>query len=81
MAFYSKTDKVVTPVEKRTSIGDGRRKRGSFARKGKKAYRGQGKRWWHYLKEIQLLTGGNVTLDSSIIKKGLQLKLNPISLT
>lgn len=30
-----------TPVRKKTSIGDGRRKRGSF--KGTKKYRGQGK--------------------------------------
>ena len=30
-----------TPVKKRTSIGDGRRKRGSL--KGAKKYRGQGK--------------------------------------
>ena len=30
-------------VPKKTSIGDGRRKRGSFAVKGKKPYRGQGK--------------------------------------
>jgi hypothetical protein len=44
MAFYNKTDKVITPVAKKTSIGDGRRKRGSFAKKGQKAYRGQGKR-------------------------------------
>ena len=30
-------------VPKKTSIGDGRRKRGSFAVKGEKPYRGQGK--------------------------------------
>jgi len=30
-------------VPKRTSIGHGRRKRGSFSVKGQKAYRGQGK--------------------------------------
>ena len=29
---------------KRTSIGDGSRKRGSFKRRSKKRYRGQGKR-------------------------------------
>ena len=28
---------------KRTSIGEGKRKRGSYKLKGKKAYRGQGK--------------------------------------
>ena len=28
---------------KRTSIGDGKRKRGSFKRAGKKKYRGQGR--------------------------------------
>ena len=28
---------------KRTSIGDGKRKRGSYKRQGKKAYRGQGR--------------------------------------
>jgi len=30
-------------IPKKTSIGHGRRKRGSFAWKGKKKYRGQGK--------------------------------------
>ena len=32
------------PVPKRTSIGHGRRKLGSFTKKGTKKYRGQGKR-------------------------------------
>ena len=30
-------------IPKKTSIGDGRRKRGSYALKSKKKYRGQGK--------------------------------------
>ena len=30
-------------IPKKTSIGNGRRKRGSFAVKGQKKYRGQGK--------------------------------------
>jgi hypothetical protein len=30
-------------VKKRTSIGDGLRKRGSFSKQRKKAYKGQGK--------------------------------------
>lgn len=31
---------------KRTSIGEGARKRGSFKRKSQKRYRGQGRRWF-----------------------------------
>lgn len=43
MAMY-KSDKIFQQgAKKRTSIGDGLRKRGSFKKKGKKAYRGQGK--------------------------------------
>jgi len=41
MAMYKVGDKVVKPVKKRTSIGDGLRKRGSY--KKNKRYRGQGK--------------------------------------
>lgn len=41
MAMYKVGDKLIKSVKKRTSIGDGLRKRGSF--KGKKRYRGQGK--------------------------------------
>ena len=37
----SKTSTETTP--KKTSIGNGRRKRGSFAVQGEKPYRGQGK--------------------------------------
>jgi hypothetical protein len=43
MAFYSKPDEHVGNPKKRTSIGNGLRKRGSFKRKSKKAYKGQGK--------------------------------------
>lgn len=43
MAFY-KADKVFkNNPKKRTSIGEGLRKRGSFKRRGQKRYRGQGK--------------------------------------
>lgn len=41
MAMHKFTDKTIQSVKKRTSIGDGLRKRGSF--KGRKKYRGQGK--------------------------------------
>lgn len=43
MAMYKIGNKVVQSVKKRTSIGDGLRKRGSFKKQGKKRYRGQGK--------------------------------------
>ena len=44
MAFFSKTDTFQGGPKKRTSIGDGLRKRGSFKKKSKKKYVGQGKR-------------------------------------
>ena len=44
MAIYSKTETFMNGPKKRTSIGDGLRKRGSFKKRGQKAYRGQGKR-------------------------------------
>ena len=40
-ASYSRQGHQLGDFAKRTSIGDGRRKRGSF--KGKKKYRGQGR--------------------------------------
>lgn len=43
MALYKVGDKTIKSVKKRTSIGDGLRKRGSFKRRGQKRYRGQGK--------------------------------------
>ena len=43
MAFYSNTDKVKASVKKRTSVGDGLRKRGSYKLKNQKPSRGQGK--------------------------------------
>ena len=43
MAFYSKTETIKPGAKKRTSIGDGLRKRGSFKRKTQKPSRGQGK--------------------------------------
>ena len=43
MAFYKIGDKSIKSVKKRTSIGDGLRKRGSFKKRGQKRYRGQGK--------------------------------------
>ena len=43
MAFYSKTDAFQSGPKKRTSIGDGLRKRGSYKRKNQKPSRGQGK--------------------------------------
>ena len=43
MAMYKADGKFIQAVKKRTSVGDGLRKRGSFKRKSKKAYRGQGK--------------------------------------
>ena len=43
MAMY-KSDKIFKQgPKKRTSIGDGLRKRGSFKKSGSKPYRGQGK--------------------------------------
>ena len=42
MAFY-KTDTFQSGPKKRTSQGDGLRKRGSFKKQSKKPYRGQGK--------------------------------------
>ena len=54
MAFYSSSNTAASmhrdghvfgDRQKRTSQGDGMRKRGSFKRNGKKRYRGQGKRW------------------------------------
>ena len=53
MAFYSSSNQAASmhrdghvfgDRQKRTSQGDGMRKRGSFKRNGKKRYRGQGKR-------------------------------------
>jgi len=52
MAFFGKASAlhlhtdghVMGDRQKRTSIGNGKRKRGSYKTKGKKAYRGQGKR-------------------------------------
>lgn len=43
MAMYKVGDKLIKSVKKRTSIGDGLRKRGSFKKATKKRYRGQGK--------------------------------------
>ena len=43
MAFYSKTESIQAGPKKRTSIGNGLRKRGSFKRKNQKPSRGQGK--------------------------------------
>ena len=43
MAMYKADQKHVPGPKKRTSIGDGLRKRGSFKKKSQKAYRGQGK--------------------------------------
>ena len=43
MAFYTKTTKTSSGVKKRTSIGNGLRKRGSYKRKSQKPSRGQGK--------------------------------------
>lgn len=43
MAFYKIGDKTINSVKKRTSIGEGLRKRGSFKKRGQKRYRGQGK--------------------------------------
>jgi len=44
MAFYSKTEDFQAGPKKRTSIGNGRRKTGSFKKKSQKQYKGQGKR-------------------------------------
>lgn len=44
MAFYAKSDTAFQGgPKKRTSIGNGLRKRGSFKKKSQKKYRGQGK--------------------------------------
>ena len=43
MAFYSKTEAVKASVKKRTSVGNGLRKRGSYKLKNQKPSRGQGK--------------------------------------
>ena len=44
MAFYSKTETFQSGPKKRTSQGNGLRKRGSFKKgNGSKKYRGQGK--------------------------------------
>ena len=43
MALYKVGERTIKQVKKRTSIGDGLRKRGSFKKRGQKAYRGQGK--------------------------------------
>jgi len=43
MALYYKTEAFKGGKKKRTSIGDGLRRRGSFKKRGQKAYRGQGK--------------------------------------
>ena len=43
MAFYSKTDSFQSGPKKRTSIGNGLRKRGSYKRKNQKPSKGQGK--------------------------------------
>ena len=43
MSIYSKTEHFQGGPKKRTSQGNGLRKRGSFKTKGQKKYRGQGK--------------------------------------
>ena len=52
MAFYSASNQAASmhrdghkfgDRQKRTSIGDGMRKRGSYKKNGKKRYRGQGR--------------------------------------
>jgi hypothetical protein len=43
MAMYKVGDNVIQPKKKRTSVGNGLRKRGSFKTRGQKPYRGQGK--------------------------------------
>jgi hypothetical protein len=44
MAFFSKNaEEFQSGPKKRTSIGNGRRKTGSFKRKSQKKYKGQGK--------------------------------------
>tara|TARA_R100000781_G_scaffold111508_1_gene77976 strand:- start:628 stop:765 length:138 start_codon:yes stop_codon:yes gene_type:complete len=40
---WAEGKKSTDSIPKKTSIGEGRRKRGSYAWKGKKKYRGQGK--------------------------------------
>jgi len=44
MAFFTKGDTFQGGPKKRTSQGNGLRKRGSFKRKSQKKYAGQGKR-------------------------------------
>lgn len=43
MALYKVGERTVKSVKKRTSIGDGLRKSGSFKKRNQKKYRGQGK--------------------------------------
>ena len=43
MALYNVGERKIKSVKKRTSVGDGLRKRGSFKKRNQKAYRGQGK--------------------------------------
>lgn len=43
MAFNFKSDSFKPGPKKRTSIGNGLRKRGSFKKRGQKQYKGQGK--------------------------------------
>ena len=43
MAFNFKSDSFKPGPKKRTSIGDGLRKRGSFKKRSQKKYKGQGK--------------------------------------
>ena len=43
MAMYKVGDKVIKSIKKRTSIGEGLRKRGSFKRRNQKRSRGHGK--------------------------------------
>ena len=43
MALYKLGERTIKSVKKRTSVGEGLRKRGSFKKKNQKAYRGQGK--------------------------------------
>ena len=41
--FFKNVEEFQSGPKKRTSIGDGRRKAGSYKRKSQKKYRGQGK--------------------------------------
>ena len=43
MAMYGKSDTFQAGPKKRTSIGNGLRKRGSFKKRSQKKYKGQGK--------------------------------------